>query len=39
MLGKIVDKRRREWQRVRWLDNITDSMNMNLSILQEIVTS
>ena len=37
MLGKIVDKRRREWQRVRWLDNITDSMDMNLSKLQEIV--
>ena len=37
MLGKIVDKWRREWQRVRWLDNITDSMDMNLSKLQEIV--
>jgi len=37
MLGKIEDKRRREWQRVRWLDNITDSMDMNLSKLQEIV--
>ena len=37
MLGKIEDKRRREWQRVRWLDNVTDSMDMNLSKLQEIV--
>ena len=31
MLGKIEGKRRREWQRVRWLDSITDSMDMSLS--------
>ena len=37
MLGKIEGKRRRGQQRMRWLDNITDSMNMNLSKLQEIV--
>jgi len=36
MLGK-VEGQRREWQRMRWLDSITDSMNMNLSKLQEIV--
>ena len=29
MLGKIEDKRRRGWQRMRWLDSITDSMDMN----------
>ena len=34
MLGKIKDKRRRERQRMRWLDDITDSMDMNLSKLQ-----
>ena len=33
----IEDKRRKGWQRMRWLDSITDSMNMNLSKLQEIV--
>ena len=37
MLGKIEDKRRREWQRRRWLDNMADSMDMNLSKLQDIV--
>ena len=37
MLGKIEGKRRRECQRMRWLDNITDSMNMNLSELWEMV--
>ena len=33
MLGKIECRRRRGWQRMRWLDSITDSMNMNLSKL------
>ena len=37
MLGKIVGKRRRGWQRMRWLDKIADSMDMNLSKLREIV--
>ena len=37
MLGKIEGKRRRRWQRIRWLDGITDSVDMNLSKLQEIV--
>ena len=36
-VGKTEGKRRKRQQRIRWLDNITDSMNMNLSILQEIV--
>ena len=37
MLGKTEDERRRRWQRIRWLDSITDSMDMNLSKVQEIV--
>ena len=37
MLGKIEGKRRRGRQRVRWLDGITDSLDMNLNKLQEIV--
>ena len=37
MLGKIEGKRRRGWQRMRLLDSITNSMDMNLSKLQEIV--
>ena len=36
ILGKIEGKRRREWQRIGWLDRITNSMDMNLSKFQEI---
>ena len=37
MLGKIEGRRRRGYQRMRWLDGITDAMNMNLGRLQEMV--
>ena len=37
MLGKIEGKRGRRWQRMRWLGSLTDSMDMNLSKLQEIL--
>ena len=37
ILGKIEGKGRRGWQRMRWLYGITDSMNMNINKLQEVV--
>ena len=37
MLGKIEGKRRRRWQRIRWLGSTIDSKNMNMSKIQEIV--
>ena len=37
ILEKIEDRRRRGWQRMRWLDSITDSMDMGLGVLQKLV--
>ena len=37
MLGKIEGKRKREWQRMKWFDSITDSIDVNLNKLWEMV--
>ena len=37
MFGKIEGKRRKEWQKMRWLDNITNSVNLNLSKFYKMV--
>ena len=39
LLGKIEDKRRSRWQRMRWLDSITNSMDMNVSNYHPLTNS